>query len=203
MTDLPADGPQDDPWGLALPTLAAGRLRLRWLVETDVPALHAIFSDPEVMRYWSSPPLGSPDDAAALLREIHAAFRARRLFQWGIARAADDAVVGTCTIFQLDRAHRRAELGFALGRPHWGQGIAAEALRAAIGFAFDRLALHRLEADVDPRNARSLRTLERLGFRREGLLRERYHLAGEVQDGVMLGLLRREWAPEPREDQIP
>ncbi|HEX2165116.1 MAG TPA: GNAT family protein, partial [Thermoanaerobaculia bacterium] len=60
-------------------------------------------------------------------------------------------------------------------------------------FAFGPLALHRLEADVDPRNERSLKALERLGFRREGLLRERYFVAGEIQDSVMLGLLAREW----------
>ena len=69
----------------------------------------------------------------------------------------------------------------------------AEVLPALIHFAFDTLDLHRLEADVDPRNTRSIRLLEGTGFRREGLMRERYHLNGELQDAVLYGRLRREW----------
>lgn len=68
-----------------------------------------------------------------------------------------------------------------------------EALPALIGFAFDTLDLHRLEADVDPRNLRSIRLLEGTGFRREGYLRERYHLNGEIQDALLYGLLRPEF----------
>ena len=134
-----------------------------------------------------------PGEAAKLLAEIRENFRKRTLFQWGIARRADDLVLGTCTLFHLDADNRRAEVGFVLGRAHWGQGLSSEVLTALIGFAFDTLGLHRLEADVDPRNLPSLRTLERQGFLREGHLRERYHVGGEIQDTVLLGLLRREW----------
>ena len=106
-------------------------------------------------------------------------------------------MVGTCTLAQLSPEHRRAEVGYALARAVWGRGYLAEVLPALLTFAFDTLDLHRVEADVDPRNAPSIRALERLGFRREGHLRERYHVAGEVQDAVLYGLLRREWAAPP------
>ena len=62
-----------------------------------------------------------------------------------------------------------------------------------LDFAFRDLGLRRLEADVDPRNAASIRSLERLAFRREGYLRERWCVGGEVQDAIFYGLLRREW----------
>jgi [ribosomal protein S5]-alanine N-acetyltransferase len=176
-----------------LPSLHTPRLTLRWLSEADLPALFEIFADPEVARYWSRPPLPDRAAARALLHEIHGYFAERTLFQWGIARAEDDGVVGTCTLASLDPMHRRAELGFALGRAHWGRGYVAEALPALLDFAFGELALHRLEADVDPRNAASIRALERLGFQREGYLRERYLLGGEAQDAVFYGLLRTEW----------
>jgi RimJ/RimL family protein N-acetyltransferase len=74
-----------------------------------------------------------------------------------------------------------------------------EALTALVDFAFGTLAMRRLEADVDPRNAGSLHALERLGFRREGLLRERWKVNGELQDSVVLGLLSHEWRFEPAE----
>jgi RimJ/RimL family protein N-acetyltransferase len=181
-------------WGEHLPTLRAQRVVLRELTEHDVKALFEIFSDPAVMRYWSSPPMGGPAEAQALLHNIHEGFWDRRLFQWGIALVAEDRLVGTCTLFHVDRAHRRAEIGFALDRAHQGKGLAAEAVGRLIAFAFGELDLHRLEADADPRNARSLKLLERLGFRREGYLRERYLVGGEVQDAVFLGLLRGEWS---------
>ncbi len=60
-------------------------------------------------------------------------------------------------------------------------------------YAFRDMGLHRIEADVDPRNERSLKLLERLGFRCEGDLRERFRVAGEIQDSIVLGLLRSEW----------
>lgn len=68
-----------------------------------------------------------------------------------------------------------------------------EALRALLGYAFGELNLERIEADVDPRNEASIRTLERLGFKKEGYLRERWKVNGEVQDAIFYGLLRREW----------
>jgi RimJ/RimL family protein N-acetyltransferase len=184
--------------GDRLPTLVAARVRLRWLEDRDVDALFDVFSDTDVMRYWSSPPMRDRDRAVALLDEIRGCFRDRELFQWGIARIEDDRVIGTCTLAAVSATHRRAELGFALARAQWGHGYAAEALDRLLAFAFDELALHRLEADVDPRNARSIAALERLGFRKEGHLRERWHVGGEVADGLMYGLLAREWRAPAR-----
>jgi RimJ/RimL family protein N-acetyltransferase len=75
------------------------------------------------------------------------------------------------------------------------------ALERLLDFAFHELGLRRIEADVDPNNARSIATLERLGFRREGYLRERWFVGGEVQDALFYGLLRREWEARDRATQ--
>jgi RimJ/RimL family protein N-acetyltransferase len=176
-----------------LPTINATRVSLRWLTDADASSLFAIFSDPKVMRYWSSPPFADKQAARKLLDDIHDGFRRKTLFQWGIARRMDDRVIGTCTLFHFDIANRRAEIGYALGREHWGSGYMQEALGALLDFSFDTLNMHRLEADVDPHNLASVKTLERLGFQREGYLRERWLVNGEVQDALFYGLLRREW----------
>ena len=177
-----------------LPTIETERLALRWLTPADGPALHAIFGDRDVCRYWSRPALADRAEAAALQQEIEESFGRRSLFQWGVAERATGHVVGTCTLASLSQQHLRAEVGYALGRDAWGRGYMAEALPALINFAFGTLGLHRLEADVDPRNAPSVRLLERAGFAREGYLRERYHMLGEVQDAVLYGLLAPDWA---------
>lgn len=180
----------------ALPAIDAPRVRLRALEPEDVDALFAVFGDPEVMRYGSRPALADRAAAAAYLAGIHEGFADRSLFQWGIERRADGAVIGTVTLFSLSAQNRRAELGYMLGRAHWGQGLAREAVDAVIDHAFapDGLGLARLEADIDPRNAASAKLLERLGFRLEGTLRDRWIVNGEVSDSGLYGLLARERA---------
>jgi ribosomal-protein-alanine N-acetyltransferase len=176
-----------------LPTIEAKRISLRWISEADTDAFFAIYSHPEVMRYWSTPPLPGRDAAAKLIAKIHADYRRRLILKWGIARRTDNQLIGSLTLFNLDFNHRRAEIGYALGRDHWGRGYMNEALQAVLGYAFETLSLHRIEADVDPRNAASIKTLERLGFKREGYLRERWQINGEIQDAYFYGLIEQEW----------
>jgi ribosomal-protein-alanine N-acetyltransferase len=179
--------------GEALPTLDAPRVRLRAADIRDVDALFSIFSDERMMRYWSSAPMKDRGEAEAYLARMQAGFAEKKLFQWGLERKADGVLVGTCTLFHVDATQRRAEIGYCLRSDFWKQGYMQEALGALIAFSFDVLALRRLEADVDPRNAASLRLLGLLGFREVGLLRERWNVGGEVQDSLFLGLLAREW----------
>jgi [ribosomal protein S5]-alanine N-acetyltransferase len=179
----------------SLPALTTERLRLRPLTTADAPALFDVFSDHEVMRYWSTPPHPEVARTEAMIASIRQGFADRSNLQWGIERTLDGALLGTVTLLPAGE-QPRAEFGYILGRPHWGQGYAGEAQRAAIDFAFGELRMHRLEADTHPDNAASLRSLDRLGFRREGLLRERWLVDEAFSDSVILGLLAGEWTPE-------
>ena len=89
--------------------------------------------------------------------------------------------------------HRRAEVGYALRSDHWGRGLASEAASLAIDWGLRALDLHRIEADIDPRNAASRRLLERLGFRSEGVLRERFFVGDSATDSELFGVLAPEW----------
>lgn len=177
-----------------LSTLSGERFQVRELGDDDLPALLAIWGDPEVMRFMGRPPLAELADAALFLSDVRRGVRQGTLFEWGVAPLAGGPAIGTVALTGLDWQHRRGEIGFALAREHWGRGVMSEAVPLLLDHAFGELRLHRVEADVDPRNAASLRLLERLGFVREGLLRERYLVADEAQDAVFLGLLAREWA---------
>ena len=182
-----------DPFADGLPTLAADRLRLRPLRDADLPALVAIFGDADHLRYWSHGPLADLDAAREYLGGITAGWRERAFFQWGIDVAATRQLVGTVTLADWDRGNRRAEIGFILRPGVEGRGYATEAVRAALAFAFGPMGVHRVEADVDPDNAASLRLLDRIGFRREGLLRDRWFtFFGEWKDSLLLGLLADE-----------
>lgn len=172
--------------------LRTARLTLRPLTEADVGPLFAIHSDPQAMRYWSAPLW--KDDArgrAMVARDLDPELN--DYLRLGIALTASGSLLGTCTFFQINAQCRRAELGYMLAAHAWGNGYMLEALTAFIGYGFSHLDLNRIEADTDPRNARSMRLLERLHFVKEGHFRERWVVDGEVSDSAMHGLLRRDW----------
>ena len=173
--------------------LQSKRLTLRFLNDADLSSVYNIFSHPEVMRYWSCPPWIDISQARKWLDGVYEDYRTQNAFQLAVERHTDRVLVGTCTIFQFQTASRRAEIGYALGRPYWGSGYMHEALQTLLRYAFETLDLNRLEADIDPRNLASAKTLERLGFQKEGFLRERWIVNGEVSDTWLYGLLRREW----------
>ena len=177
----------------ALPILESARLRLRPLRDDDLADLYAVFADPDVMRYWTRPPMRDINEARAYLAEINANFESRTAFKWGITRLDHDRVIGTTSLFRLDTPHQTAEIGYALGSAHWGNGYAAEAVHRTCRFAFEELHLRRLEADIDPRHHASIHVVEKVGFQREGVLRERYIYQDEIQDVVYYGLLAREF----------
>ena len=172
-----------------LPTLDAERLRLRHPQSSDAEAVLNLFGDADVLRYWSHGPLADLDAAYAYLDSIESGWRGRKLFQWAIAERESDQLIGTVTLASWDRDHRRAEIGFILHPRHQGLGLASEAVRTVLAFGFGPMHLHRVEADVDPENEGSLRLLERIGFKREGLLRQRWFTFGTWKDTVLLGLL--------------
>lgn len=173
--------------------ISTDTLTLRFLREADLSEAYDIFSHPEVMRYWSYPPWTDRSQAERWLINIQEGYRSGDALQLGIERRTDHILLGTCSIFQFHVASRRAEIGYALGRPYWGLGYMNQALQALLSYAFQTRDLNRLEADIDPRNLASAKTLERLGFQKEGHLRERWIVNDEISDTYLYGLLRREW----------
>jgi [ribosomal protein S5]-alanine N-acetyltransferase len=187
--------PSAAPGGFAQVELRSARLRLRPLERADAAALLAIFGDPAVMRYWSTPAWTSTAQALAFITRDRKAMRTGEYIRLGIERSGTPGLLGQCTLFNLSAQSRRAEIGYSLARAAWHQGFMDEALRALLDFGFGTMALHRIEADIDPRNLASERSLLRLGFRKEGHLRERWIVAGEVSDSALYGLLASERKP--------
>lgn len=175
--------------------LPTQRLTLRPPRPGDEADLFAIQANPAVMRYSSEPPWTDPARAAHQISEDADRFAREESFRFAIILNETGRQIGHCTLYALHRQNRRADIGYALAREHWGRGYMHEALQALLGFAFLELDLHRLEADVDPRNIPSATALTRLGFKQEGLLRERWIVGDEVSDSALYGLLRREWTP--------
>lgn len=178
-------------------TLRTTRLDLRPLAPIDAEALFALKSDALVQRYGSHTPWTDLQQAIDYIDRDRRSMADGQHVQFAVVRREDDAMLGTCTLYQLDAQCRRADVGYALLPSAWGRGYANEAVTALLDWGFETLALNRVEADIDPRNAASARALERLGFTREGHLRERWIVGGEVGDSLIYGLLAREWKARP------
>ena len=178
-------------------TLQTARLDLRPLAPADAAGLFALKSDAVVQRYGSHTPWSDLQQAVDYIERDRRSMAEGQHAQFAIARREDGAMLGTCTLYALDAQCRRAEVGYALLPPAWGNGHANEAVTALLDWGFGVLELNRVEADIDPRNTPSARALERLGFTREGQLRERWIVGGEVGDSLIYGLLAREWKARP------
>ncbi len=182
--------PRDDE----LPRLETERLILRQLTRDDTDALFRHFSDDVVTRFMDIDSLNDPAEAAEIVAFCHDLWRQRQGCRWAIVRKVDKTLIGTCGFNTWVRQRgSRGEIGYDLSPLAWGQGLMPEALRVAITFGFRQMHLHRIEAFVDPANARSVRVLEKLGFQCDGLLRDYGFWKGRFWNEACYSQLAPEW----------
>lgn len=163
---------------------------VRELRPDDFAAIRIYAEDDEVHRYliWQR---DDPEDTRAF-----------------IARAAETALADPRTDHQLAIEHGGemiggirlgivqpwfASIGYVLRRDHWGRGLVTEAAGLVVGFGFRTLGLHRIFAQCDVENVGSYRVMEKIGMRREGLLRENLKIAGRYRDSYIYAILEQEW----------
>jgi RimJ/RimL family protein N-acetyltransferase len=173
--------------------LRTARLLLRELTLDDAPATNAYERDPEVMRYQGDGVRTLEQSRAAIEKLLPLALeQPRRIYDLALCR--EGALIGRVGFgLEVDEHRSDARLWYIQHPAHGGQGYVHEACVALLGLAFDTLSLHRVYADIDPRNAPSVRVVERLGFRREGHFRANYRTRGEWTDSVFYALLEDEW----------
>lgn len=161
--------------------VVTARLRLRRVRLDDLGAIHVILSNPIAMRYWSSLPFTELEQSRQWLEAMIEA-PAGESDDYVIER--DGVVIGKAGCWRIP------EIGYILHPDHWGQGLAREALTALIPHIFARHPIAAITADVDPRNAASLKLLARLGFEETGRAARTMQIGDEWQDSVYLALRR-------------
>jgi ribosomal-protein-alanine N-acetyltransferase len=176
------------PFAKRLTVLETERLTLRPLMEADTAEIFPLMDDPEVMAYWDAPEIDDPDLVAEIVKGQVAGMAAGHALYWSIRTMDDSGFVGCCDLSEIDRRHKRAEVGFMLGRGAWSQGYALEAMQAVVGYAATS-GLRKLTARTHLGNRRSESMLETLGFKEEGLLRGHVLRDGERRDCRLFGLL--------------
>lgn len=175
---------------------SSARLIARRFGPRDLSPFVAMRNDPEVARYQSW--VGySEDEGRRFLEEL-----AQRnpgepgWFHFALAHKETGEFVGDCGLDILAHEPRLARIGYTIARPHWNTGLATEAVRALVDYAFSTFPLHRITASADPRNCASCRVLEKAGFVKEGIFRQSEWFKGEWADDVLYARLRED-APGP------
>ena len=194
MVDPAVAGPLAED--LVQPELTTARLRLRPFVLTDAEAVSTLAGDEAVARNTLNIPHPYERAHAEEWIDSHQSqFARREAVTYAATRLDDGELVGAVGLI-LDPENDSAELGYWIGREHWGQGFATEAARAVVAWAFRSLGLHRIHASHFPRNPASGRVLRKLGMTHEGTLRQHVRKWGEYLDLERFGVLRGEFDPD-------
>jgi ribosomal-protein-alanine N-acetyltransferase len=173
---------------MSAPEIETARLRLRQFREDDLDAFADIYSDPDVVKYLGTGlPALKEETAQHLSNLITNHWEQKRLGRWAVIDKADGRLIGLCGLRLLEGA---PELVYLMSKPYWGRGLAPEAARACLRYAFEELQLERVVAITRPENAASRRVLDKLGLQYERDARF-YDI-----DCVLYAITRDEYKPD-------
>ncbi|MBU0623519.1 MAG: GNAT family N-acetyltransferase [Candidatus Thermoplasmatota archaeon] len=177
------------------PVLKTRRLVLRQVSVKDAPWYFEHFNTKEIVEGQDR---GGPRDLSEARAELKLyfvdVFRLKHGIRWGITVKGDDKLIGSAGFYKWIQPERyQAEIGYDLNPAFWGKGIMTEALGVIIQYGFDHMGLHRIEVLTSHHNKRSQKLIRRLGFKREGVLRDHYFIEGRFSDDVLFSLLKEEW----------
>lgn len=182
-----------------VPEIETERLTLRRITADDLDDWMAVWHSPGVLDYLIDFE-GAPhvDMGREIVEWAERIFIEKSGIRWALALKPNRRMIGSCGFHLFDRRHQRVEIGYELHSDYWRQGLMSEALRAALEFCFDTLAVHRVEADVVEGNVASAALLKKAGFTLEGLWRDRVYKRGAFQSLWQYGFLKPEYYAKRR-----
>jgi ribosomal-protein-alanine N-acetyltransferase len=176
------------------PELETDRLILREMTLDDLKFYFHHFNNDKIVEGCC---FTGPKSIEAAKEEIELycikPFKESRGIRWGIVIKGSDKLIGTCGYYDWNKTADRAEIGYDLDPAYWGRGIMTEALSVALKHGFEKMRLNRIQAIIDSKNTRSMKLVQRLGFKKEGVLRQRSYFNGQFRDDVCFSLLKMEW----------
>ncbi len=156
----------------AFPELSTDRLHLKEIKDEHAGILFELFTNKDVLKYYGSDPMGDISEAQELIQKFRVGLKHNTVIRWGIFLKSENKLIGTCGFHNWNHRYYRAEVGYELSPEYWGQAYMREALEAITEYGFNELDLHRVGALISPHNNASLSLIEKLGFEREGILKD-------------------------------
>lgn len=176
-----------------VPSFELDGIRLRQQNEEDASYIFKLRSNELVNQYLDQDIFTTNERAESFLQQNLEKFSRKEGLFWVIEDSASQQVIGDFTLWDIDRKHLRAELGYTLHPDFWSKGIMTKVAHTIIPFAFDQLGVHSLKADINPNNESSRKLLLKLGFQKEGYFRESYYYNGHFLDTEVYGLLKPDY----------
>lgn len=175
------------------PVLETRRLYLRKITVDDASDIFEYLSNDMVTRYLGKESLINIEGAYDIINKIEINYSERRGIRWGIIHKESKKLIGTIGYDAIQIKNKRADIGYDINSNYWRQGFAIEAINEVIQFGFTKLDLNRIGSVVFPDNIASLNLLKKVGFTKEGLLREYIIQNNIARDTVALSLLKKEY----------
>jgi RimJ/RimL family protein N-acetyltransferase len=177
------------------PNLETERLLLRPLTLDDAASVARLAGSREIAHTTTTIPHPYSEEQARVWIAAHTGQSdAGKAMVFGVVTREDAQLIGAVGLREIDSEHSQAEMGFWIGVQSWGKGYATEAARRVVRYAFEESKLNRVYAHHMVRNPASGRVLEKVGMKREGLLRQRVRKWGVFEDVVLLAILHDDWA---------
>lgn len=175
------------------PILETERLLLREIIEKDADAIYQCFSNEEVMKYYGQTVFTELKQAQTMIEFFASHYKERKSVRWGIELKEAPGLIGTIGLNNLLEKYKRAEIGYELHPDYWRSGYISEALKEVLSYAFQELDLQRIGAIVFLENKASNHLLTKLGFQKEGVLRDYIYQDGLSYDTNVFSLLKKEF----------
>ncbi|MBK8946677.1 MAG: GNAT family N-acetyltransferase [Ignavibacteriae bacterium] len=175
------------------PNLETKNLILESFTVLDANEIFIIRSDNRVTKYLDRDNHKSIDETMEMIQRIIKSYEDKTGINWIIREKSFSKVVGYIGYWNLIRENVRAEIGYALNPEYWGKGIMSESLSKILEFGFNELSLHSIFGNVNPQNKRSIKLLERFGFKKEAYFREDYLYNGKYLDSEIYCLLETDF----------
>ncbi|MDQ3021616.1 MAG: GNAT family N-acetyltransferase [Bacteroidota bacterium] len=172
------------------PVLETGRLLLREITQNDVNEVYKICSSKKAMKYFGKLPFKTILEAEERISATIDAYKNKEGIRWAITLKGSDELIGSAGIWRLVKEHFRGEIGYEIYPDYWKRGIMYEALTEIIKFAFIKINLHTIEANIDPKNIASEKLLLKLRFEKEGYLKESFYFNNKFDDTAIYSLRR-------------
>ena len=166
--------------------LVTPRLACRKFIADDLPAFARLYTDPDIMRHLADGVAFTPRQVAERFARVQAHYRRQGFGMWAIVDRHTNKIIGRAGLQHLSEVDE-VEVGYALFPEYWGKGLATEIAGALVNYGFEKLNFPRIVALVSPKNAASIRVLEKIQLHNERTL--------ELPTGpaLLLSARRAEW----------
>ncbi|MDF2787095.1 MAG: acetyltransferase [Neobacillus sp.] len=178
---------------MLFPTLETKRLKLIEITPIYAESIFKILSLEEVTRYYGTDTFTSIEEAKKLIDMFQKNFYEKRSMRWGIVLKKNNKFIGTLGLNGLQLKNKKAEIGYEIHPSYWRKGYTSEAINEVLRYSYLELELNRIGAVVYLENEASSNLLEKLGFKKEGVLRDYLFQNNSYHTTSMFSLLKREW----------